>query len=469
VTRRLGAAAALVFLVATLAALAGIGVRSTYGGNVSVDEPQYLLSAISLWEDHDLDIADELAERRWLAFHNADLPVQTAVLPDSRQLSPHDPLLPVILAAPVGLAGWVGVKCALALLAGATAALTLWIAVRRFMVPVPLATIGTAVAFASPPLVVYGQQVYPEMPAALAALVGVAAVTGQLRRGGLVAFVGAVVALPWLGVKYVPVAAALALVGLLGLHRGGRGRAVVVTLLTLVGAGLAYAVVHRLVWGGWTVYATGDHFEGSGEFGVVGFHPDYPGRTLRLVGLFVDRGFGLVPWQPAWLLAVPAVAALARRRAPGALALALPLAAGWATAVWVALTMHGWWWPGRQVVVVLPLLLVGLLWWLATVVPSWARAVAAGLAAAGLAAYVALLADGYLDRLTWVVGFERVRDPVVQALRPLLPDYRAGGFLPLHLAWFLALLLLLVAGWRSARPRVRATRAITPSDQEVLV
>ena len=60
----------------------GAGVRSTYGGPAAVDEPQYLLSALSLYEDHDLDIADELAERRYLAFHDADLPVQTAVRPD---------------------------------------------------------------------------------------------------------------------------------------------------------------------------------------------------------------------------------------------------------------------------------------------------------------------------------------------------------------------------------------------------
>jgi hypothetical protein len=33
--------------------------RATYGARVTADEPQYLLSAISLAEDRDLDIADE--------------------------------------------------------------------------------------------------------------------------------------------------------------------------------------------------------------------------------------------------------------------------------------------------------------------------------------------------------------------------------------------------------------------------
>nr|BFE83106.1 hypothetical protein GCM10020093_057070 [Planobispora longispora] len=71
--------------------------------------------------------------------------------------------------------------------------------------------------------------------------------------------------------------------------------------------GAAYLAVHRLVWGGWTVYASGDHFQASGEFGVMGFDPDFAGRAVRLVGLMADRGYGLAAWQPAWLLLLPAV------------------------------------------------------------------------------------------------------------------------------------------------------------------
>ena len=168
--------------VTIAAALLGIGVRATDGGHAAVDEPQYLLTAISLWEDRNLDIGDELADRRYRDFFDAELPVQTRVLADGRQLSPHDPLLPLILAAPVGILGWVGAKITLSFLAGALAALLVWVAVRRFEVPVRVAGIGTALAGASAPLAVYGQQVYPEIPAALALLVGVALTTGRLRR-----------------------------------------------------------------------------------------------------------------------------------------------------------------------------------------------------------------------------------------------------------------------------------------------
>ncbi|MGH3649424.1 MAG: hypothetical protein ACRDU9_01845, partial [Acidimicrobiia bacterium] len=69
-------------VVVTLLTAAGIGVRATHGAQTTADEPQYLLSALSLWEDGDLDIGDELAEERYRTFHEADLPEQTVLLGD---------------------------------------------------------------------------------------------------------------------------------------------------------------------------------------------------------------------------------------------------------------------------------------------------------------------------------------------------------------------------------------------------
>jgi len=468
--RRLPVAMLVVAAAATLAAAAGIGVRSTYGAAAAVDEPQYLLSALSLAEDGDLDIADELAARRWTAYTDAQLPVQTATLDGGRQLSPHDPLLPLLLSPAVGLGGWVAAKIQLALLAGAVAAMALWLAVRRFGVPLTLSATGAAIAAVSAPLAVYGQQVYPELPAALAVLIGVAALTGRLCGGGVVALGAVVVALPWLSVKYVPVAAALAAAGLVMLLRSGRARAAALTAAGLSACAAAYLVVHRIVWGGWTVYASGDHFTAAGELSVVGTDPDYAGRSLRLVGLLVDRGYGLVAWQPAWLLAVPAVAALCRARPRGWAVLVLPLVVGWLVATFPALTMHGFWWPGRQVVVVLPLAVVGVLWWLAHFGRP-VQVVGLLLGLAGVATYAALLLDGWAGELTWVVGFEQVDDPLYAVRRLLLPDYRTGGpgLWFRHSAWVAAVGALAVAGWRwaprraHADPRPPLTRPITPA------
>ena len=453
-------------VVVTAVCLLGIGVRSTYGGRAAVDEPEYLLTALSLAEDGDLDISDELAAERWRDFHDAALPVQTAALPGNRRISPHDPLLPVLLAVPMGLGGFVAAKATLAVLSGVLAALTCWVAVRRLGVAVPVAAAVVGLASVSPPLGIYATQVYPEVPAALAAMAGLAAVTGSLTRRGLVAVGVAVTALPWLSVKYSPVAAALAAVALVRLvRRADRARAWALTGgLALMG--IAFAVAHRGIYGGWTAYATGDHFENSGELAVVGTGVDLPGRSLRLVGLLADRGFGIAAWQPMWLLLPLVVAALVRRRPPLWAAVAAPLAAGWLTATYVALTAHGYWWPGRQVVVVLPLGVLALCWWVGAARLRVTAACALGVV--GVATFGWLLADGFAERITWVSGFETTRAPAYRTLRPLLPDYRDPGAATsaAHLLWCAALVALLVIGWRSVVPA--ADRSTSPADQPQL-
>jgi len=57
--------------------LPGALVRATYGAQTTADEPQYLLTAISIAEDWSLDISDERYEGRYREFHEANLPVQT--------------------------------------------------------------------------------------------------------------------------------------------------------------------------------------------------------------------------------------------------------------------------------------------------------------------------------------------------------------------------------------------------------
>src|SRR5262249_60601890 len=64
------------FVVAAVTAL-GIPAHAPSGARVTADEPQYLLTAISLGEDGDLDIFDELESERYRRFHRVDLPRQT--------------------------------------------------------------------------------------------------------------------------------------------------------------------------------------------------------------------------------------------------------------------------------------------------------------------------------------------------------------------------------------------------------
>jgi hypothetical protein len=425
-------------------AMIGVPARATYGAQVTADEPQYLLTALSLGIELDLDIGDDISAERFRSFHQADLNHQTMALNDAGQeLSPHDPLLPLVLAVPMRAGGWIAAKAALALTAAATAAVTLWLAVRRCDVGLGVAAPVVAGFFLAPPLTSYATQVYPEMPAALCVAAGLGALTGRLDRRSLAVALVAIIALPWLSVKYVTVAAVLT-AGLVWARWQGRQLAGLVWPLGLLAvAGVIYAVVHHRVYGGWTVYAAGDHFVTS-ELNVVGFQPDYLGRSRRLVGLLVDSQFGLAAWTPAYLLAVPGLVALAAHRVPRWPLLVAAFAAGWANATWMALTMHGWWWPGRQVVVVLPIAVLGM----AVLAQRWRVLLPPLLVGCGLgaASWAWLAVEASTGRRTLIVDFASTSNPWYRAWAHLLPDQQvyAASDAVLSSLWAVA---LVVAGW----------------------
>lgn len=447
VRQPVGAAVAVGLVVAAWAALA-IPARATVGARTTADEPQYLLSALSLARDGDLYVDDELAADAYRPFHELPLPVQTRPLDSGRHVSPHDPLLPAVLAVPMGLGGWAAAKATLAALAGVLAGLLVWTAHRRFAVPLGVAAVTVLAFGTTAPLVAYATQVYPELPAALAVTVAIAALTGGRRPRDLLVAGVAVVALPWLGVKYAPVAGALAALAAVALLGEGRRRAAAGLVGGLAVAGAGYLVAHRVLYGGWTVYAAGDHFTG-GEMTVMGHDPNRLGRSRRLSGLLLDHGFGLAAWMPGYLLAVPALAALGRRRPPGWPLLVLPLVAGWATATWVALTMHGWWWPGRQVVVVTPCLVLAVAWWAGRVRAVRPWVVVAG--AVGALGWGWLVVEVLARRRTLIVDFESTANPLYRFTRLLLPDYRSPGLgdWAVQALWLVALTVAAAAAWAS--------------------
>jgi len=73
----------VVTLTVTLVAALSIQARATYNAQVTADEPQYLITALSLGEDFDLDISDELEAGQFRDFHEVNLNPQTIALDDA--------------------------------------------------------------------------------------------------------------------------------------------------------------------------------------------------------------------------------------------------------------------------------------------------------------------------------------------------------------------------------------------------
>jgi hypothetical protein len=438
-------------VLVTAVSLCGVGAHATYGARVTADEPQYLLTAISIGEDGDLDIADELADEAYRPFHRVDLPRQSYPSAGGEELSPHDPLLPVLLALPVLSGGWVGAKVTLAVFAGLLAALTAWVAIERFGVARRTAWWVVASFGCSAPLATYATQIYPEIPAALAATIALAAVTGRLDRRGQLTLVAAVTALTWLSVKYAPVGASLIAVGLWQLR--SRPRGFVTVVLAAAASAIVHAALHLSIYGGFTPYSVGRHFVDGGQLTVIGSSPHYLGRARRITGLLVDDAFGLGAWAPAWLLLPFALGAWLRARPQSSASTVVPLATGWVVATFAALTMHGWWWPGRQLVVVLPFAVV-MLAWSVDHVPNLRR-VFVPLALIGVATWCVTTAEAIARRRVLIVDFDRTANPWYRLWHQFLPDGRRAGVRDdlVLVAWTVLLLWTAVLAWRSVRHR----------------
>ncbi len=455
----------LVALTVTTVAALGIQARATYNAQVTADEPQYLITALSLGEDFDLDISDELETEQFRDFHEVNLNPQTIALDDSGlKISPHDPLLPLLLAIPMRLGGWQLAKAALALITGITAATTLWLAVRRFNVGTTTATCVVTALFCASPLTSYGSQVYPAMPAALCVVLGVAGVTSSSSKPWSWVAVGMMVCLPWLGIKYVPLAAVLAIYLIWG-KKTLRDPTLNLQLLALALSAVVYLIVHQRIYGSWTVYATGDHFVNS-EWMVVGDSPNYLGRTRRLIGLIIDRRFGIAAWTPAYL-AIPFVITRMVRRKDDHWQLMITLCAVcWGIATWVALTMHGWWWSGRQIVPILPLIVVLL----AVAVDKHRRAFQAVILTSfiGIFSWLWLVYETSTGKHTLIVDFERTTNPWYRFWRLLLPDHQIMSTTDHVLTgvWTVVLAFGCWSIWTRWSPRTKSQSAINIDDSD---
>jgi hypothetical protein len=422
-----------------------------YGGALGVmrpvpsgDEPHYALEAISLARDGDRDMRDEYADAGLIHAVTAlpALDPHARDFGDGRLVSTHGVGLPLLLTPVAAVTTSVtAMRLELLLLAALAAAVLLRI-VRRFDDGWRGWAAWALVAF-SLPVVAYATQLYPELPGALCLLLGVNGIlAGPRRRWEWLLGAAATAFLPWLHVRYLPIVAGLVVVFLARLWRDRRDAPVALPLvlaaapIALSGAAMAYAFnrwygspLPTVIFGSSDVLpAVGPPVDASAAAAAAAPVPsaaDYVQLLLdnpsprviyrSVVAAVLTPGGGWLPYAPVHVVALAGVAALAVLRWRWAVAGVL-LAGGYLALLFASTIESQYTFPGRYVIVVLPLAAIAL----AAALRSRVGVVAAG----ALGAVSALILFAGVTRPGEMIAANSSKGtdlPVVHQMQPLLP------------------------------------------------
>ena len=436
-------AVALFFLLSAAYAFS-VDIRATRGSSITGDEPYYLLTTQSLLTDGDFDLRNQYATKSYRSFfdHPNDLWQQSVPRQDDgRLLSPHNPGLSFLVIPGFTIGGLAGAQVQLLLLAAATMALAFVLAARlseqRLVSWIVALMVGlTATAF------VYSTEIYPEFPAALALITSLLLVTRQRVLGvadGLF-LATALTAMCWLGVKYAPLALLVSGYFLLKADREGR---IALLIAGTASAGL-FVWFHLDLFGSMTPYSIGVVYAGWSTSDILGGHIEFGERYYRLWGLFVDQRFGIGRWAPLLLAAVPGMVILAMGGLPRRLTLALILVQ-MVVATFVAITMMGWWFPGRTLLTVLPLFVLPIVLFVVST-PLWGKVAISLLGVLTLATTYGLAMAGQSEEITIAVDPFDMRFAPFQGLSGLFPNYTLWTAETWWLTFFWLTIAALAAG-----------------------
>jgi hypothetical protein len=446
--QRLAAGALAMFVMLAAVYSLSVGLRATRAASITGDEPFYLLTTQSLLQDGDLDLRRQYERESYREFfdHPEGLWRQSVPNPDGELLSPHETGLSVLVIPGFVVDGLRGVQVQLLLLAAATFSVAFAFAALETKAWL-FSWMATALVGLSATAFVYSTEVYPEVPAALCLLLAVLLVRSE-RQGAVSGIVLAALltALAWLGMKYGALGALVAVFFLLRASQHGR-----VALLGLSAvSGVAYIWAHYALFGDLTAYSVNTVHEGAGAGDVFRAHIGLGDRAYRLWGLFIDGRFGIGRWAPVLLLVPPSLPLLMRHGQVGTLVLAL-IACQLLIATFVAITMMGWWFPGRTLVVLLPLMPLVLALLLQRL-SSTGRAIVLALGLCTLLFTALLWSAGSSGEVVLAGDPFEMQAPPFRWSSHLFPDYRAWTFetVVLTVAW-----LALAAGMAIALSRRR--------------
>lgn len=345
---------------------------------ITGDEPFYVMTAISIIRDRDLDESNNYAKRDfedfypeeplplgwkgWPAFPR-DLPPHPAISEREGLHTKHGLGLSFLIAIPYAIAGRVGAM----LVVTVTAVLLsgqMFLLVRESGANARLAAIAAIALSVSMPLAPYALLIFPEIPAALLIIYAVRRLSTSTNSTGQWLATGAAIGfLPWLHQRFAVMSAVFAAILLYRIIHSRRRQGAFALVPVAIG-GLSIIGYNLWLYGQLT-QNTADH---------AGFSR-LNGTLNGLGGLLFDAQWGLLVFAPVAAIsiaAIPTWARLNRRTATvAAVAVAPYLLIVGAYQVW-----WGEWGPAaRYLVPVVPLLAAPLATWLRYGSPAqWAVA-----------------------------------------------------------------------------------------------
>jgi hypothetical protein len=338
--------------VATCLFLVVWGLTTHGKYSASGDEPHYLLVALSLAADHDLDLANNYAanDGRLIGHDQLTADAHARRARDGRLLSTHDIGLPILLAPVYAAAAAVATLpsestlarfrmsrglftyalISLTILALVSSSVALLITGLTYIAPARVAAaVGAAVAL-SPPILSHSFLVFPEAAAFAAACAVVWwTLSPSPSERATFALIAALALLPWCHRKYTifVIACAVMMVASRWAFWSRLSREKQLSAIVL------FAAPHLFLY--WWTFTTWGNLGGPQM--LAGVPLTLGGMGRGLAGLWLDRQYGLLAYSPIYLL-LPAYWAIAAGTVPWA---ALPV-----VAMIVPMAAFVEWWGG---------------------------------------------------------------------------------------------------------------------------
>lgn len=275
------------------------------------DEPFYVMTAISMFRDHDLDESNNFANRDYDEFYPPDplpagwrgwpafprtLPPHPATTDLSGLHTKHGLGLSILIAAPYELAGRLGAMLVV-LLCGLLVTVNMYFLARNAEVAPVIAAAIAAMLAVSMPIAPYSALLFPEVPAALLLVYAVRRLASPSNSYQKWLLTGACIGfLPWLHQRFVPTAVVLVSLTIWKLWNERDVTKAALALAPIALGGLSLVAYNLWLYDS-PIQNTADHAGFNGPIGTIN----------ATFGLLLDAQWGLLIAAPVYLLAIAGI------------------------------------------------------------------------------------------------------------------------------------------------------------------